>query len=699
MRLIAILLLLVLPQTGLAQGAASLIADQVRLTTDQQLIASGNIEVLYDGTRLTATQITYDRASDRLSIVGPIVIQLADGTVVLADSGALDPTLENGILRGARIVLDQQLQLAANQVDRIDGRYSQLYRTVASSCQVCADQAPLWSIRAQRVVHDSVEQQLYFENATLFIRNAPVFWLPMMRLPDPSLERATGFLIPRQRNNTQLGFGIKVPYFITLGDHRDLTLTPYVSAETRTLELIYRQAFRNGNLRIQGAASDDTLEDDNRSYVFAQGAFELSGGYQLDFDIEAVSDTAYLQDYGYSSKDRLDSAISVTRATPDSLQQVHLTYYQTLRDDESNASLPPLVADAQYETRQPARWGGTLTYGASIDSAYRYSSTDGDAGRDVTRVGGFGSWEESRILSGGFVAQTKLSLRADYYAVQDDSSYAAGAVQVVPSSQVTLRWPLAAYSDSGAAHLLTPVVSLAWADAYGDTPPNEDSTRSELDRGNLFDLSRFTGEDAVETGGQMAVGLTYTRIGSAGLDTTLAFGRILRSEAQEDFTSASGLDGLQSDWLVAGQIAGNNGFLFDARALFDDRDGLTVADARIAWQNTRVSLAAHYIWQSADAAENLTSTVSEWTVDAGVVLSDRWRVELDGRYDIAADSPVSAGIVLGWQNECVKIDVSASRSYTSSTTVDPSTTFGLSGSLTGFSAGRSAAGRATSCRN
>ena len=50
MRRIAFLLLLLLPQISLAQGAATLIADNVRVTDDQQLIAHGNIEVLYEGT-------------------------------------------------------------------------------------------------------------------------------------------------------------------------------------------------------------------------------------------------------------------------------------------------------------------------------------------------------------------------------------------------------------------------------------------------------------------------------------------------------------------------------------------------------------------------------------------------------------------------------------------------------------------------
>lgn len=699
MRMLGLLITLLVP-TGLwAQGAATLVADQVTLNDQEQLIASGNVEVLYEGNRLTATQILYDRTSDQLIITGPIVIRAADGTVLLADRGEMDPQLENGILQGARIVLDQQLQLAANQIDRREGRYSQLYKTVVTSCKVCGDQAPLWDIRAERVVHDTTERQLYFTNATFRVRGVPLLWLPRMRLPDPSLDRATGFLIPEQRNTTQLEFGIKIPYFITLGDYRDITLTPYLSSETTTLEVIYRQNFVAGSFTAEGAISDDTLEDENRSYIFAEGTFDLGNDVQLNFDIEAVSDPAYLVDYGYSDKDRLDSEISLLRVTDSTLTQTRLTYYQTLRDDESNASLPPIVADARYEARVRPGFGGTLTFESSLDMAYRYSDVDGDAGRDVIRGGVRGGWERDWVLSGGFVGQVEAGLSTDIYDVADDSSFPETDLRVVPQVGGTLRWPLGRQGSNGTSHLIEPTVSLSWTDSYGNTPPNEDSTRSELDQGNLFDLSRFTGEDAVETGGQAAIGVSWTRLGASGMDTTLSFGRVYRDNAQPDFTVSSGLEERKSDWLIGAQVMVAGGFLFDARGLFDETSDVNRADARIAWQNEDITLSAAYIWQDDDVTEDRDDVISEWTLDGTFQLTDAWAVSLDARYDVAADRPVRGGIGIEWQNECVTIDVSASRRYTSSSTVDPTTTYGLSGSITGFSAGRASAGLAAGCRN
>lgn len=699
MRFVFALLLVLWPVASIAQDAASLIADRVTLNTSGQLIAEGNVEAFYGDTQLFASAIIYDQQSDTLQINGPIVIRSADGTVLTADRADLDPRLENGILLGARIVLDQQLQLVANQIDRQEGRYSQLYKTAVTSCRVCGDGPPLWEIRAKRVIHDDLERQLYFQNATFRIRGVPLLWLPRMRLPDPTLDRATGLLIPGQRNTTQLGFGIKLPFFITIGDTRDLTLTPYISPETKTLEWRYRQAFRNGNFSARGAFSQDTLFEGTRAYLFAEGNFALRNGYQLAFDIESSSDAGYLSAYDYSQKDRLDSAISLLRVDDDRLYQTRLTFYETLRDDEDRDSLPPVVADIRYIGQMGGIFGGQLKYDASLDVAYRTSSIAGDAGRDLMRGGAYGGWQRDWLLPYGVLADFEIGARADVFVVGDDPAYPDTDLRFVPSTNATLRWPLIRREDSGATQMFEPVLQFGWAESYGGTPPKGDSTRTVLDRANLLTLSRFAGEDAVQTGPQAAAGLIWSRQSPDGLDATVVIGRVLQQEANAGFTASSGLDGTASDWLVAGQVSGIDGLLFDARSLWDADDGLNVADSRISWRNDWITLGANYIWQGPDSDEGRTGTISEWTVDSTFVLSKTWTLDVDGRYDIAADRPVSAGLGLTWQNECMSIDVSASRRFASSDTLEPTTTFGINGSIGGFSTGRAAGGLTTGCGN
>ena len=327
------ILCLAWPAATIAQGTASLIADSVTLDGSGRLIAEGNVQAFYDGSTLSAARLVYDSGADRLRISGPIFLRTEDGMVLTADSAELDPAFENGLLRGARLVLEQQLQLAANQIARVeDGRYSALTRAVASSCQVCAGRPPLWDIRADSVLHDTEAQQLYFENATLRLRGAPILWVPRMRLPDPGNDRSTGLLIPQLRSSDLLGIGIRIPYFVTLGDHSDLLLAPFISTESTTLEARYRHAYLEGGLRLDGAVSRDTLRpDDLRWYLFSEAVFDIGNDFRLSFSGQSVSDPTYLRDYNYDDRDRLANTLSLGRVTNGTFLQAEGTVYETLR--------------------------------------------------------------------------------------------------------------------------------------------------------------------------------------------------------------------------------------------------------------------------------------------------------------------------------------------------------------------------------
>ena len=173
---------------------------------------------------------------------------------------------------------------------------------------------PLWQIRAKRVIHDMENKQLYFDQAQFRVLGIPIVYLPSLRLPDPTVERTSGFLIPSILTSSRLGLGIKVPYFIVLNKKSDLTIAPYLSSRTKTLEFRYRHVFNRGFIEFQGALSDDVLESDMRGYTSGVGQFKLKKDFVLDFNLEWVSDDTYLYDYDFSNADRLDSILQLSRA-------------------------------------------------------------------------------------------------------------------------------------------------------------------------------------------------------------------------------------------------------------------------------------------------------------------------------------------------------------------------------------------------
>jgi LPS-assembly protein len=704
MRFLKILAAALLPLFGAlplaAQSAATLLADQISVTASGALAARGNVDAFFEGTRLSAAGIIYDPQTDRLVFEGPILIRLADGTMFTAERADLDPRLENGLLLGARMVLDRQLQFAASQISRTEGRHTELKQVVATSCQVCAGEAPLWEIRASSVTHDQIERQLYFSDAVFRIRGIPVFWLPWMRMPDPTLSRATGFLIPSLRSTDLLGVGLKAPYFIALGDQRDLTLTPYLSPLTTTIEARYRQAYLTGQIEVEAALTQDRIRpSETRGYLFAAGKFDLPDDYRLNFGVQTASDEGYLLDYGHSSADRLENFVGFSRFRPDFISQGRLTAYQGLLPDVTTESTPPVLGSARFERQlRPDIIGGLLRYGGEIEGHARPFEIGGTS-RDVGRIGLTGAWQDTYVIGPGVIAETEAGLTLDAYGTFDHPLNEGFLARAQPEALLTLRWPLVRSTASGGVDVVEPVLAFAWSDSFGGSPVNEDGTRSELDSGNLFALSRFAGQDRIETGPRLAFGATWTRSDANGWSGRMTAGQIRRLEELADFSTTSGLSGFGSNWLVAGQLTLPMGLTFDGRALLSEEGIFGKSEGRIGWSSNRLDLSAGYVWLDADLDEDRPDEIAEWAFDLGYRINDVWSLDLSGRYDLATDRPATAGATIGWNNECVSVELSASRRYVYSTTVSSSTDLSLEIGLNGFSAGRSGTTTSRVCTN
>ncbi|MCA0872036.1 LPS assembly protein LptD [Seohaeicola saemankumensis] len=669
-----------------ADPPAILVADQVFITADRQLIAEGNVEAYQGDVRLSARRITFDRENGKLMIEGPIRIDQGGTITVLANAAEMDRGLQNGLLTGARMVFDQQLQLAALQMTRVGGRYTQLYKTAVTSCHVCEDgRPPLWQIRARKVTHDQLERQLYFEDAQFRILDVPVFYFPGMRLPDPTLERATGFLIPSVRTTSQLSTGIKIPYFFRLGDHKDLTLSPYLSSKTRTLEYRYRQAFRLGGIEFEGAYTrDDLIPGEDRGYLFGLGSFGLGNDFTLDFDLKAVSDDAYLADYGLPDLDRLRSQIGLTRVKRDVAFAAALTHFKSLRDGENDATLPTSVADLYYQQRFfPQGIGGEVRLGLNAHGHNRTSQQD-VLGRDIGRATLDAEWLRSGIFGPGIRADWRMGLSVDKFAIYDDSNYPPEVTVTTPRAALALSYPMTRTTARGATHYLEPVVQLGWSNVHGGSVPNDESAFVEFDQGNLLALSRFPSVDRREDGPTLVYGLNWSRYGPGGWQALATIGQVFRKTADANFTETSGLSGTSSDLLLAGQLKLDKGLSLTGRALLNGDLSFSKVAMRGDWTNARSSIAGSYLWLGTDPAEGRTDPLSELWFDGSYRVNDRWTASANLRYDISDERATRAGVGLIYQNECVTVDLSLNRRYTSSTSVEPSTDFGFTIALSGF---------------
>lgn len=693
-----VLLLLVL-QTLPAAAAdlASLVADRLTIRSGSVLVAEGHVEVFYQGRHFWAQRLAYDSRTDRLTIDGPIWIDDGQGTVFQAQSADLSADMTEGVLLSARLVLQERLQMAAGEVLRTGGgRYTALRGVAASSCSVCrTNPTPLWEIRAQSVIHDTQEHQIWFSGAQLRFVGIPLIYIPELRVPDPSLKRATGFLLPSLRSSTRTGTSLRFPYFITLGQSRDLLLTPVLaSGGDQTLNLRYRQAFRTGDITLSGAVSQDgLLGPDSRGYLQADGGFGLPEGYHLDFHLIRVSDPAYLLDYGISEDDRLVSSVEITRTRRNAWISGALTGVQSLRTGERDGSFPSAMTDFTLERRfEPAILGGTAGLQIQTHTTLRESANSanptGDGiskGLDLGRVSARADWRRNWLLQPGIELSSMASLAADDYQIAQDDYFQGNSLRVTGTAAVELRWP---WTRTGPRLVQTiePVVQLALSPTTVARVPNEDSTLVEFDEGNLMSLDRFPGADAVETGARANLGLNYDALFADGTDLAVTLGRVLRFAGAPGFPAASGLAHGTSDWLVAWNLSRRDSHELQLtnRLILDDALQLTKGELRFDLSRPRYDLSGGYAYVQRDPAEDRDKPISELVLDGSYRMTGAWTLAGNSRYNLDAAQFTRAGLDLTFRNECLSVDLSLSRRFTSSSSVKPSTEFGLSVELLGF---------------
>ncbi|MCX8507607.1 MAG: LPS-assembly protein LptD, partial [Rhodobacteraceae bacterium] len=161
-------------------------------------------------------------------------------------------------------------------------------------------------------------------------------------------------------------------------------------------------------------------------------------------------------------------------------------------------------------------------------------------------------------------------------------------------------------------------------------------------------------------------------------------GRVIRSKDLGQFSTGSRLAGTQSDWLLAIHLANADGLSLTNRALFDDRLEFSKNELRLAWVRPRYDIAANYVWLVADPAEGRVKATSELALFGGWSVKEGWRITGGGRYDFLDEKATNVSAGLEFRNECAAFDLSLSRRFTSSTTVKPTTEFGLTVRLNGF---------------
>ena len=211
-------------------------ADTLIYDNDNDTVtAAGGVQIDYGGNRLVAQRVIYDRKTGRL---------VASGNVEIVDSER-----HQGLFRRDRHHrrFRQRLRQCAARRDRRQDLFRGRKRRaraaacsttfnngVYTACEPCEDKpdkAPIWRIKAQKIIWNGKAKTVRFENSRFEFFGMPIAYFPAFEIADPTVKRKSGFLIPGISYKSDLGVGVSVPYYFALSPTYDLTLTGSATTE------------------------------------------------------------------------------------------------------------------------------------------------------------------------------------------------------------------------------------------------------------------------------------------------------------------------------------------------------------------------------------------------------------------------------------------------------------------------------------
>ncbi|MBV8133794.1 MAG: LPS-assembly protein LptD [Alphaproteobacteria bacterium] len=562
-------------------------ADEVEY--DEQLaltVARGHVEISQNGRVLLADVVSYNQRTDTVTASGNVSFSQPTGEIVFADFMELRDSMSEGFAKNVRMLLADRSRLAANTARRTNGNRTELRRGVYSPCDLCKNDPsapPAWQLKAREIDHDKELQLIEFRDATMEIDGWPVFYSPYMSAPDPSVKRASGFLVPSIGGSNTLGANVTIPYYWVLGPDKDLTLTPrFMTQAGALLTADYRERFGNGSLdaiasgnhsNVGFGSSSSNQGEQWRGQINEHSVFDLDETYRTGLDVQRVSDQTFLTRFGFGNP-LLNAMTSrgylegfEERASTDINTYAFQPLLPGIGDSTQPIVLP--VANRNWQS-QPDALGGRWNLNANVLDILR------EVGTQTRRLSLGSEWNRTFRDAIGGQYDFSAGLRGDGYSINNLSAVSnpelpsaffptkgQPAVAPIPTNFVTGRafpqvglvwsYPLI-HRGEEITELIEPIAGGFAGPSSGNRRniPDEDSLSFNFTDSDLFRRDRLAGYDILDTGQRVDYGTKLGLYDKDGGSYRLLIGQSYRAQPNTFLPLGSGAENRLSD--VVGRV-------------------------------------------------------------------------------------------------------------------------------------------------
>lgn len=697
---------------------AELLLESSEITYDfdrDLIVATGDVQVYYDGNTVQAHQIIFDRKSQQLKAVGNVIFIEKSGNIVRTEEMVLSEDFSNGFARALQIDTTRRTRFLAEQATRESANVTTIKNgvyTVYTKPTNPPDKPPLWRVRAEKIIHNQQEKIIRFENAAFEVYGRPIAWLPYLSMPDPSVTRKSGFLMPSGIINEKLGYGVTVPYYWALSPYYDVTtiLTP-LTKQGLFGDVEYRHRFSSGQVSFSAAGlfqaqpgqfTTSRADERWRGAVNSTASFSLARDWTLGWDLTYKSDRQFFKDYSFVSFGGGEtSEIYLEGNTQRNAFTVRAYAYQISQEDYTDSEFnangfspvgsslqdkQPLVlpvVDYDYVFADPIL-AGELALTANFTSLTRDEtdafSIDGGTTPKFRGVDGTfsrfsvkGNWRRTFIDPLGQTFTPFAYVRGDlFFLTSPDADVTALAGEsfvgrAMPAVGLEYRYPFIATFDGG-NQILEPVAQIVVRpdeQRIGELP-NEDAQSIVFDTTTLFDLDKFSGFDRSEGGTRLNIGLNYKLQLDSGYYVSGLFGRSYHLAGENSYatpdilgaTQDSGLENDLSDYVGSLYLDTQYGVKVGAQARLDKDDfSLNRVQAQASAIYGPVVSSLAYAFLNAQPDVGIEDPREELLGSASLRIEENWRIFGSMRYDLQNSNIVQDGLGIGYDDEGFSLSV------------------------------------------
>ncbi|MGA1829966.1 LPS-assembly protein LptD [Rhizobium wenxiniae] len=668
----------------------------------QRVTARGGVQIYYNRYRMVAQRVEYDQKSGRVMASGNIELIEPGGTRVYAEELDVTDDFGQGFLNSLRVETTDNTRLAAESAERQSGDVMVLNNTVYTACLPCAQtpgKAPLWQVKAQRVIRNGQTHTIRLENAQFELFGMSLGRLPFpITVPDETVERKSGLLFPRFSADDNLGFGISVPYYHVFSPSMDATLTPtYYSNQGLLVEGEIRNKFETGEhtFRFAGinqqnsgsfAAGTADRESDSRIMGASKGEFHINPRWTFGWDVMVQSDNNFSRTYNIDGfdKETFTNDVYLTGLGTRNYFDLHSYYFDEQDDAETSllerqqAIVYP-VLDYSWFAPEPI-FGGQLsinsnltnlsrraedTYLEGVDS-YRFPGLEGSYTRFTTEA----EWKRTITTDQGLQLTPLLALRGD--GLRSTSSGVggpySGSLEDDPSGRymatagLEARYPFLITAGSS-SHIIEPIAQIYARpdEQMAGGLPNEDAQSFVFDATSLFERDKFSGYDRIEGGTRANVGIRYTGSFDNGVGLRGIFGQSYQLAGENSFASAdlvnaganSGLENDVSDFVAMAAIDLPQGFSLSTNTRFDkDTFDVRRTDVGFDYKTPRVTGKLVYTKVEAQPEYGSTSSTNILEKSMSFRINENWSIAGKATWDLDDNEVTRRGLGFSYADEC-----------------------------------------------